>query len=358
MNREIDPARLSLAQYTYRVLIAVAIVALAFLLWQLSQVVMLAFGGVLLASVLRAMSDPLDRITPLSARTSLLVAIAILAGVIAGAAWLIGGQVAQQTAQLANTLPGAVQGVRDWLQSHPWGQWAVEMGRQGAEGMRGAWSGVARFASGTFGALANALLIVFLGLYLAVDPSLYRRGTLALIPAQARERTGIALDQAAIALKRWLLGQFFAMLAVGAVTGIGLTLLGVPQALSLALIAGLLEFVPFIGPILAAIPALLVAFAEGGMTPVYVALLYLGVQQVEGYVLMPIVQKWAVSLPPALTIIGVVVFGLLFGVLGVLFATPLMVVVLVLVQRLYVDTAIEHRPPRPEPRRRGRSAMG
>jgi predicted PurR-regulated permease PerM len=354
VDREIEPARLSLAQYTYRVLIAVAIVALAFLLWQLSQVVMLAFGGLLLASVLRAMSDPLDRITPLSSRASLLVAIVILAGVIAGSAWLIGGQVAQQTEQLVNILPGAVLGLREWLENHPWGQWAVDLGRQGAEDMRGGWSGVARFASGTFGALANALLIMFLGLYLAADPGLYRRGLLALIPAQARERTGLALDQAAFALKRWLLGQLFAMLAVGAVTGIGLTLLGVPQALSLALIAGLLEFIPFVGPILAAIPALLVTFVQGGMTPLYVALLYLAVQQIEGYVLMPIVQKWAVSLPPALTIIGVVVFGLLFGVLGVLFATPLMVVVLVLVQRLYVDTAIEHRPPR----RRGRSAVG
>jgi len=354
VDRDLEPARLSLAQYTYRVLIAVAIVALALLLWQLSQVVMLAFGGLLLASVLRAMSDPLDRITPLSSRASLLVAIVILAAVFAGSAWLIGGQVAQQTEQLVNILPSAVLGLRDWLETHPWGQWAVDLGRQGAEGMRGAWSGVARFASGTFGALANALLIVFLGLYLAADPGLYRRGLLALIPAQARERTGLALDQAAFALKRWLLGQLFAMLAVGAVTGIGLTLLGVPQALSLALIAALLEFVPLIGPILAAIPALLVAFVQGGMTPLYVALLYLAVQQVEGYLLMPIVQKWAVSLPPALTIIGVVVFGLLFGVLGVLFATPLMVVVLVLVQRLYVDTAIEHRPPR----RRNRSAVG
>jgi len=349
VHRDFDPARQSLAQFTYRVLIAVAIVALALLLWRLSQVVMLAFGGLLLASVLRAISDPLDRITPLSGRTSLLVAVVVLAAFLAGAGLLIGGQVMQQTEQLARTLPGAIEGVRTWLQAHPWGQWAIEMSRQGVESAQGAFSGFARFATSTFGALANALLIVFLGLYLAADPALYRRGLLKLIPERARERTGVALDQAAVALKRWLLGQFIAMVAVGAVTGIGLYLIGVPQALSLALIAGLLEFIPFVGPIVAAIPALLVAFTEGGMTPLYVALLYLGVQQIEGYLLMPMVQKWAVSLPPALTILGVVVSGLLFGVLGVLFATPLIVVVMVLVQRLYVDTAIEHRPPPARP---------
>lgn len=344
MHREVDSSRRSLAAYTYRVLIAVAVLSLAFLLWQLSHVLMIAFGGVLLAAVLRALSDPLDRITPLSSRLSLLIVVIGLVVVVGAAGWLIGGQVARQLQQLADVLPGAIEGVRKWMDRNALGQILTELGQTGIEGTRGALSRVASVASSTFGAVANTLLIVFLGLYLAADPSLYRRGLLHLIPPRARERTGVGLDRAGHALKRWLLGQFIAMIGVGAVTWAGLYLLGVPQALSLGLIAGLLEFVPFIGPILAAIPALLVAFAQGGMTPLYVALLYLGIQQVEGYLLMPLVQKWAVSLPPALTILGVVVFGLLFGPLGVLFATPLMVVVMVLVQTLYVDAALEQKP--------------
>jgi predicted PurR-regulated permease PerM len=144
-------------------------------------------------------------------------------------------------------------------------------------------------------------------------------------------------------------GQLVAMLSVGLITGIGLWLLDVPLALSLGLIAGILEFIPFIGPILSAIPALLVAFTQDGWTPLYVLLLYLGIQQIEGNVLMPVIQKWAVSLPPALGLLGVVIFGLLFGILGVLFATPLMVVVMVFVQKLYVDTAIEPKPPSSKP---------
>ncbi len=344
MHREFDSSRRSLAAYTYRVLIAVAIAALAFLLWQLSHVLMIAFGGVLLAAVLRALSDPLDRITPLSSRLSLLIVVIGVVGVLAAMGWLIGGQVARQLEQLAEVLPGAIQGVREWVDRNTLGQLLTELGQTGVEGARGALARVASVASSTFGALANTLLIVFLGLYLAADPQLYRRGLLHLIPTAARDRTGAALDRAGHALKRWLLGQFIAMIGVGVVTWAGLYLLGVPQALSLGLIAGLLEFIPFIGPILAAIPAILVGFAQGGMTPLYIGLLYLGVQQVEGYLLMPLVQKWAVSLPPALTILGVVVFGLLFGPLGVLFATPLMVVVMVLVKTLYVDAALEQKP--------------
>jgi predicted PurR-regulated permease PerM len=147
------------------------------------------------------------------------------------------------------------------------------------------------------------------------------------------------------------------MVIVGLITGVGLWLLEIPLALSLGLIAGLLEFVPFVGPILSAIPAILVAFTQDGMAPLYVVLLYLAVQQIEGNALMPLIQRWAVSLPPALGLIGVVVFGLLFGVLGVLFATPLMVVVMVLTQKLYVEAALRDGPsatPSPPPRRNRR----
>jgi predicted PurR-regulated permease PerM len=127
---------------------------------------------------------------------------------------------------------------------------------------------------------------------------------------------------------------------VAAATFAGLWLLDVPYALSLAFVAGVLEFVPFLGPILAAVPAIVVAFTIGPDSAMAVALLYLGIQQVEGNLLMPLIQRWAVALPPALGILAVVVFGLLFGTLGVLFATPLMVVVVVLMRKLYVERAL------------------
>jgi predicted PurR-regulated permease PerM len=125
--------------------------------------------------------------------------------------------------------------------------------------------------------------------------------------------------------------------AVGVFTYFGLLAIDVPFALSLATIAALLEFIPFVGPILSVVPALLIAFTEGPTTAVYVALLYLGVQQLEGSVLMPLVQRWAVALPPALGVLAVVIFGVLLGLPGAVFAVPMMVVTLALVRELYLE---------------------
>jgi predicted PurR-regulated permease PerM len=137
------------------------------------------------------------------------------------------------------------------------------------------------------------------------------------------------------ALRRWLLAQLFAMTTIGAMTTLGLFLLGVPLAVSLGFVAGLTEFVPFFGPIAFGVFAVLFSFTVSPMTALYVALLCFGIQQFEGNVLQPVVQRWAVSLPPALAVISVVIFGLLFGILGAIFATPLMTVVMLFVERLY-----------------------
>jgi predicted PurR-regulated permease PerM len=158
-----------------------------------------------------------------------------------------------------------------------------------------------------------------------------------LTPPSARARIGAAFDAIVEALKRWLLGQGMAMLAVGTMTGIGLWVLGMPMALGLALLAGVLEFVPYIGPFLAAVPAVLIAFAVSPLDALYVLLLYWGVQQVENWALIPLIQKWSVDLPPALAILSLVIFGVLFGVPGIIVAAPLMIVVMILVQKLYVE---------------------
>lgn len=127
------------------------------------------------------------------------------------------------------------------------------------------------------------------------------------------------------------------MVAVGILTTVGLWIAGVPLAIPLGILSMILDFVPFIGPLLAAIPGILVAFSQGPEVAVYAALVYFGVQFVEGNVLMPMAQKWAVHMPPVLGLLSIVAFGLVFGVMGVLFAMPLTVVTMVLVQRLWID---------------------
>jgi predicted PurR-regulated permease PerM len=145
------------------------------------------------------------------------------------------------------------------------------------------------------------------------------------------------------ALRLWLLGQLASMVIVGVLTGVGLWLVGLPSPFVLGLLAGLAEFVPIIGPILAAIPGLVLALSYGTEMVVWVLAVYVIVQQIESYVILPVVQRKAVSLPPALTLFAVVAMGVLFGPLGLLFATPLTVVAFVLVKKLYLVDALHER---------------
>jgi predicted PurR-regulated permease PerM len=126
------------------------------------------------------------------------------------------------------------------------------------------------------------------------------------------------------------------MVVVGVLSGIGLMLLGVPGAIGLGFLATILEFVPVFGPLLFGAIAILIAFPQGPQQALYVLLLTLGVQQLESHILVPLVNRWAASLPPALAVTTLVAFGLLFGVPGLLFAVPLTIVIVSLVDSLYV----------------------
>jgi predicted PurR-regulated permease PerM len=194
--------------------------------------------------------------------------------------------------------------------------------------------------TGLGGAMANLFLVVVGGLYIATNPRLYRTGLLKLVPAERRELTGTALRDTGRSLRLWLVGQLVSMVLVGTLTGVGLWLIGVPSALVLGLLAGLLEFVPLVGPIVAAIPGLLIAATQGTETLLWALALYFVLQQLEGNIIQPLVQQRAVSLPPALLLFALVAFGTLFGIAGLLLAAPLTVVLFVAVKRLYVREAL------------------
>ena len=321
--------------FTARVLVVALVVAAALALWRASDIVLVAFGGVLLAVALRTLADLLTRYTPLPRPLALPVVVVAILVAIGVLVWTIGDTLASQFNELTRQLPQALEGLRGWLSRTAPGR--SLLGSLWQAGSVESMTKLLGVAIGTLGALANVLLLVVLGIYLAADPGAYRRGFLRLLPARMRTNVDAALGGSARALRNWLGGQLVAMAAVGVMTGVGLALLGVPLALSLATIAALLEFIPLLGPIIAAIPAILIAFTVDPMTALYVLLLYVGVQQLEGYVLMPLVQRWAVELPPALGVLSVVVLGVLFGVPGALFAVPLTIVAIVLVRELYLD---------------------
>ncbi|MGH7200668.1 MAG: AI-2E family transporter, partial [Planctomycetaceae bacterium] len=175
------------------------------------------------------------------------------------------------------------------------------------------------------------------------EPQLYIRGILRLVPVPRRKRCREVLAAAGYTLRWWILGRLFSMAVLGILVGVGLGLLSVPMALTLALIAAALEFIPTIGPILASLPAILIAFMQGPQQALYVVLLYLAVQTVESYLLTPLVERQSVRLPPVMTILVMTLFGVLWGVLGVLVAAPATAAMITVVQMLYVEDTLGDR---------------
>ena len=320
--------------------IFLAIVCLLLLLWYTARVLLIIFAAVLIAVLLRALSEPLSRRTPLSSGWALLAVIMLLTGLMVGGALLLGGRISTEIAQGSSTLPQGFEQVRHWIARQEWGQWLLSR-TPPVERLAGSapqlLSQVSTLFSGAIGALVTVVVILFVGLFLAMDPKLYQQGIVRLVPLPRRARASEILHQLGYTLRWWLIGRSVAMIAVAAITGFGLWLLNVPLALSLGILAGLLNFIPNLGPVIAGIPAVLIALTQQPITAAYVALLYLGIQSVEGYLITPLVQQRTVSLPPAMILSSQLVLGTLMGGFGVALATPLTAVLMVLVKMVYVE---------------------
>ena len=331
-----------------RVLIVVAVGGLALLLWALRSLVILIFGAVLFAVILRILTNLLKRRLHFPEGLALLTAILFVFGLFAIASALFGAEVVRQAQVLRESLPQAWSVLQERLQAIGLGgsieEWVEALRARPGGGVLSSLSNILVSVSQ---AITDTVLVIVGGIFFAIDPTLYRRGVLKLVPETARGRVGQALDDCWTALRLWLLARLATMAIVGVLTGLGLWLLGIQASLTLGLLAGFLDFVPFVGPIIAAVPAVLLALASDPASALWVAALYLLVQQIEGYVITPLFQKRAVELPPALLLFSLVACGLVFGIVGVLFAEPLTVVLFVLVKRLYVRDALHTPTPMP-----------
>lgn len=320
----------------------VAIFALGFLLvGSAAQVLLLLFAGVLFGTSLRGLAEWVARKLGWRVGVSLAACLGLLLVFAVALAFWIVPNVADQMSTLASRLSDAYEELR-----RSWSRSGLGQRLSGATGGVGQQIGklatrTAGVLASTVGAIGSMLLVVFIALYLAGSPEPYRRGFVRLFPPRHRDRAGDALSALSSTLRRWLVGRIVSMAAVGVVTTLGLWALGIPLPVTLGLIAGLFGFVPNIGPILSAVPAVLLALTIDPMHAVYVVALYLAVNLADGYLLTPWVQKRAVSLPPALILSAQVLLGALAGLLGVVFATPLAACALVLVRELYVDAVIE-----------------
>ncbi|AWU93408.1 AI-2E family transporter [Azospirillum ramasamyi] len=320
-------ARGELAVFTWKVLIVAGVAALGLFLWKVSDTLLLIFTGVLFAILLQRLAGYVRQATGLAHGWALAIVLVALILLVGGGVWLMGTSMAAQLGQLQEQVTKAVGNLpEEWRQrimdeSKDW-PWMNQL---------------SSFASGLVYVLGDTVVVMFAALYLAASPGIYRRGVVLLVPPQGQERAWEVMNVVGDSLWKWLIGQMVAMAAVGTLTAAGLWLLGIPSALGLGMVAGLLEFIPLIGPFLAAIPALLIAFAQSPQDALWVAGLYLVIQQVEGNLVTPLLQKRVVDLPPVVTIGAIAAGGVLFGILGMFLATPIAVVVLVLVNLLYIE---------------------
>lgn len=311
------------------------------LLWQLSGALLLAFGAVIVAVLLRGIADPVARRTPLGEGAAVAVAGLTVVASITAVAWLFGAALADQTRVLLASLPTSATEFRSMVATWPFSDQLAQLDGSGLmSGAGGVVGRIGGYAVSTVGLVTSLLLMVIAGVFLAVTPRAYRDGVIVLFPPARRAALTDAANTTGRALKAWLTGQMVDMAVVGVMTGVGVALIGLPSPLALGLIAGLLAFVPIVGAIAGAIPGLLLAAQGGWELMAWTLLVYVIVQQIEGNLVYPFIQKRAVALPPVLTMFGIVAFGTLFGLPGVLVATPLIVVLFVNVRLLYLRNAL------------------
>jgi predicted PurR-regulated permease PerM len=343
--------------FTHRVLFiaGVGLLALSFLyaFTRAPDIFFLTFISVVIAVFLHTVAGAL----PLPQKPALGVTLLLIVGVLSGFSWLVGPRLDRQLQGLNVQLPRTVDQIERQLSQTAWGErflarvpvlstptpaQASTPGGPEREGGRlsglvvNLLSRLTELLTVLFSALSHIFFVIFMSIFFAAGASSYATGATHLFPHARRDHVRSALGEIYRTLQGWLLGQFVAMLTVGTVVGLALWLLGVPFALALGFITFLLEFIPTIGPWLAGVPAVLVALSQGIDTALLVVGLFFVGELLEGNILLPLVQRWAVELPPALTLFAIFLLGALFGFVGVLVAAPLAATLLTLVKMLYL----------------------
>ncbi len=302
---------------------------------KLAPLFLLIFGAVVVAVILRSVADPLTRWTPIKGGWSVLAAVLVVVAVLAGVSYLFGRQVADQANALSEQVPRAWDTLQTRLSATPIGAQVLEQLKSALGQADRVFALAPKFALGFASGVTTLVLVLVAGVYLAIHPAQSRDGILTMAPKAHRERLRYVMDCTGRALKGWFKAQLVSMLLVGSLVGLGLWPLGVPSPLALGLFAGAAQFVPVVGPIVSALPALILAATNGPEQAGLTLALFVCVSQLESNFITPMVQKNVASLPVVFGIFAVVGFGGLLGPLGVLFATPMALTLYTLTTLLY-----------------------
>jgi len=314
-----------------------AVAGVAWLLVQLTDFLLLLFAAVVLAAVFDAIAGGIRKLTGGRARTlSLVLAIIGLLLVFISAFVLFGAQFAAELDTIGDAIPGALDQVESLLEQLGMGGALTDMLDKGTQDISSLAGRVGSYAMAVTNGLTDFVLVFVGAIFVAGNPGVYRRGLVLLMPRKAEQPTRQFLDDCSTGLRGWMLGQSVSSVLVAVLTSTGLYLLDVPAAGGLGIIAGLLDVIPMVGPVISGIPAVLLAFTVSPTTALWTIGLFLVIQQLQGNFLQPMIQKHAVDVPPAVLLFAVFGAGALFGALGVLLAAPLTIVLYLFVQRIYV----------------------
>jgi predicted PurR-regulated permease PerM len=319
-----------MTRFVRRAFAAVLIVGLVVLLAYAVELILYVFAGILLALMLRTAGMWLAATTGVSIRWSMTIVLVVFVFAVFATIWAFGLQIAHQADELFDASSKAYSQFQSKLQQYRIFRQFVSTTPTVSLGET-----ATAAAAGLMWMAASVALILFLGVYLSTGPQEYLESFLNCFSAEHRAKASRILESLGGALRWWLVGQFIAMLVVGIVTTTGLFLLDSPMPVALGVMAGLLTFVPYVGALASAVPAILIAFTQSSHLALYVMLLYLLAHIVEGYIVVPLVQHKLVYLPPALILTSQLFMHAFAGAAGLMFATPLMVVAMVLIKRLY-----------------------
>ncbi|MDZ4367537.1 MAG: AI-2E family transporter [Afipia sp.] len=354
----------------------VAFAAFLMFTWYYAATLFLVFAGILLGVALTAMTHLLQKVMGGPHALRLALVCVVLAGLLSGVVFLGGSTIARQAAVLSNTLKSQLATVKSFLEQHGVDTSYLELGSPTATAAAVATADTPATAAptpppglpknlpsagalasgggaivsqtlklllGTVSAVGNFFIVLFLGLSFAAQPSVYRRGLLALSPKRHRANVTVVVDRISDTLERWLIAQMITMAAVFLVTWIGLSIIGIDSAFILGIQAGLLAFIPTVGALIGGLIIVLASLASGWVAAFSAFVLFLGVHALESYILTPIIQRQALDIPPATLFAFQILLGVVFGLWGLALALPLMAIVKVIITYLREDD--EERPP-------------
>ena len=326
------------AVFIRRVLIVFALAALCASIWLLSNLLLLLFGSVIFARTQLALAQPL---TKMGLGQGAALAVVGLLGLIVVAAIVIffGAEIARQFQDLIASFSSTLSQVMQKLETAGFGEWLKNINPM--SGLQGLVPRVFAWTSSVVGALVSLVLVIFGGLYIAADPNLYRDGLIKLVPPAYHANARTTLRDSSEALHQWLIAQLSVMVMVGAMTGIGLWLIDIKLALALGVLAGLFNFIPYLGSVAAAVITIIISSGQGQQALVSAAAVMFVVQQLESYVITPFVVGRSVSISPAVGLFAIVATGILFGPLGLLLGYPLVIVADIAIRRLYVRDTLD-----------------